>query len=207
MSLASALERLRAAVAPHSIDRRGSGTTQTRVNVRDLAELLDDHERMDAHLRTGHFHANRPAYPPRVDMLARAAADPGLYAGPRGDRGMGRWIADAILALECDLDEEEIRGVAKRMLRQADRLDQRIPETTYVLREGAAELLNQAGLIGRLRAALEPFACCANSIDDGDPDKEWAKFRLTVSLYRAARAAAPTTELIDEWYERTGRDA
>ncbi len=41
----------------------------------------------------------------------------------------------------------------------------------------------------RLAAALQPFAeCCEHIADDEDPE-EWAKFRLLVKHYRAARAA------------------
>lgn len=41
----------------------------------------------------------------------------------------------------------------------------------------------------RLRAALKPFADCCDQIADDEDDEEWAKFRLLIKDYRAARAA------------------
>lgn len=51
-----------------------------------------------------------------------------------------------------------------------------------------------AAEIRRLRAALKPFADCADELDGSEyvarePDGEWAKFRLLTDDYRAARAA------------------
>lgn len=166
MSLAHALERLRAAILPMSDAARGAGRDQVRIRTRDLIELMDDHQSLDAHARTAHFHANRPAYPPRVDMLARAASDPGMWAGPRGDRTMGRWIADAILVLEYRQAPDEIRRLNLRMLGLADRFVRSIPEAAYAMREGAAELTSQTGQIERLRRILArygdrlPMATC-----------------------------------------------
>jgi hypothetical protein len=40
-----------------------------------------------------------------------------------------------------------------------------------------------------LRAALKPFADCAEQIADSESDEEWARFRLTVGDYRRAYAA------------------
>lgn len=158
MSLSHAIERLRAAILPDADSRRGQGGDHVRIRTADLAQLLADHESMDARARVAHFHANRPAYPPRVDMLARAAADPGLFAGHRGDRSMGGWIADAILALEHQQSAEEIRSLVGRMLQIAkDYLAHRHAKGAYALQEGAAELAQQSGRIERLRRILARY--------------------------------------------------
>jgi hypothetical protein len=41
----------------------------------------------------------------------------------------------------------------------------------------------------RLREALEPFAECCDQIADTEDGEEWAKFRLLIKHYRAARRA------------------
>lgn len=181
MSLSHALQRLRAATAPRSDARRGAGADHVHIDARDLIELLDEHDRIDAILRTAHFHANRPAYPPRVNMLARAASDPGLYAGARGERTMGRWIADAILALEHQQAPEELKKLAGRMHQIAVRFGKTRGEISYALEEGAAELLQQSGRIERLRRIIHslgdrhslawcPRSDWQNEIDDA---MEW----------------------------------
>jgi len=43
-----------------------------------------------------------------------------------------------------------------------------------------------------LREALRPFAECAEQISDDENDEEWAKFRLLIKDYRAARKALDT---------------
>ncbi|MCH2239315.1 MAG: hypothetical protein MK060_15655 [Blastomonas sp.] len=43
--------------------------------------------------------------------------------------------------------------------------------------------------VERLRAALKPFADCCDQIADDEDDEEWAKFRLLIKDYRAARNA------------------
>lgn len=182
MALAHALERLWDAVRPGSDAGRGRDRERLSVPTRDLIELLEDHQRIDAQLRAAHFHANRPAYPPRVDMLARAASDPGLYAGPRGDRTMGGWIADAILALEHQQAPEEIRRLAKRMLDVGrEYRAHRHAKGAYALEEGAAELTQQSGRIERLRRILArygdrvPMAMChrADWQQEIDEALEW----------------------------------
>lgn len=45
------------------------------------------------------------------------------------------------------------------------------------------------GEIARLRAALKPFADCAEQIREDESDEEWAKFRLLTGDYRRAKAA------------------
>ena len=42
--------------------------------------------------------------------------------------------------------------------------------------------------IAALREALKPFADCCDQIEDTEDDEEWAKFRLLIKDYRAARA-------------------
>lgn len=44
-------------------------------------------------------------------------------------------------------------------------------------------------VIERLRSALKPFADCCEQIAADESDEEWAKFRLLIKDYRAARAA------------------
>lgn len=39
------------------------------------------------------------------------------------------------------------------------------------------------------KEALRPFADCCEYIDDAEDGEEWAKFRLLIKDYRAARAA------------------
>jgi hypothetical protein len=166
MSLAHALERLRCAILPQSEARRGAGGERVTIATRDLMELLTDHQSLDAQARVAHFHANRPAYPPRVDMLARAASDPGMYAGARGERTMGRWIADAILAVEHQQAPLEIQRLNLRMHQIAVRYGKTRGEISYALEEGAAELLQQSARIERLRRILDrygdrvPMATC-----------------------------------------------
>ncbi len=100
MSLAHALERLRDAVSPENMGHTSGGHRSVRVRVDDLAELLRDHQDMDAAGRAAHVLVHPQAYPPRNEMLARIASDPGAFAGYKGERSMGGWIADAILAVE-----------------------------------------------------------------------------------------------------------
>lgn len=166
MTLASALERLRAAVVPGADARRGVGGDHVRVRTADLAQLLDDYERIDARMRVAHFHQNRRAYPPRADMLARAASDPGAFAGSKGDRTMGRWISDAILAIESTFAPEEVRELDRRLRDVAAQLIKTRPQFGYTIREGAAELIDQSYRIERLRRVLArygdrvPMAMC-----------------------------------------------
>lgn len=51
-----------------------------------------------------------------------------------------------------------------------------------------AEAAANLAAIKALADAIEPFAKCADEIDDEDAE-EWAKFRLVVKEYRAAREA------------------
>lgn len=44
-------------------------------------------------------------------------------------------------------------------------------------------------LIGQMREALRPFAGCVEFIGASEDDDEWAKFRLIIKDYRAAKAA------------------
>ncbi|OHC97723.1 MAG: hypothetical protein A2792_09820 [Sphingomonadales bacterium RIFCSPHIGHO2_01_FULL_65_20] len=54
--------------------------------------------------------------------------------------------------------------------------------STYLMGRAADE-------IERLRDALKPFADCCDQIADDEDDEEWAKFRLLIKDYRAARDA------------------
>jgi hypothetical protein len=48
---------------------------------------------------------------------------------------------------------------------------------------------NLARPVQGLVEALRPFAECAEQISDDEDDEEWAKFRLLIKNYRAARTA------------------
>ena len=69
------------------------------------------------------------------------------------------------------------------------------PATTYaVCQQAATTITAQAAEIARLRDALQPFSDCCEELDGSEwtpraDDEEWAKFRLLVKHYRAARAA------------------
>jgi hypothetical protein len=166
VSLSSALERLRVAIAPGAEARRGAGGNYARVQTQDLAQLLDDHQEMDARLRTAHFHANRAAYPPRADMLARAASDPGAFAGYKGERSMGRWISDAILAIERNAAPEDIRRLAQDLSSHASKTRRARPGLSYSADHASVALVDQAAQIERLRRILArygdrvPMAMC-----------------------------------------------
>jgi hypothetical protein len=58
-----------------------------------------------------------------------------------------------------------------------------------------AQAAAQEQRIAELERALKPFADCCEQIADDEDDEEWAKFRLIIKDYRAARAALsePTT--------------
>ena len=55
--------------------------------------------------------------------------------------------------------------------------------------EWGAEWRKATVQIKVLVAALRPFADCAEFIDAAEDDEEWAKFRLLVKHYRAAKSA------------------
>ncbi len=109
MTFSATLERLRAAIDPNRVPH-GKVTVQ----VHDLELLLNDHARADAQLRAASVREHPQAYPPRHQMLASVAADPGAYAGYKGDRTMGRWIADAILEVERHVSRHLILEVIER---------------------------------------------------------------------------------------------
>lgn len=165
MSLSHALERIRKALIPGSDARRGQGE-YVRVGADDLAQLLADHESMDARARVAHFHANRPAYPPRADMLARAASDPGAFAGYKGERSMGRWISDAIVAIERNDAPEDIRRLAQDLSSHATGMRRARPGLSYSADQASVALVDQAAQIERLRRILArygdrvPMAMC-----------------------------------------------
>jgi len=47
-------------------------------------------------------------------MLARCASDPGAFVGYKGDRSMGQWIADAVLAVERHVTKPLLLEVVER---------------------------------------------------------------------------------------------
>jgi len=106
--LRHALERLNAALRPDSPARLGRVRNKMLVEVSDLEELLRDHHALDAAARAAHVRDVPQAYPPRNEMLARGASDPGMYAGYKGERSMGGWIADAILAVERRVARDDL---------------------------------------------------------------------------------------------------
>jgi hypothetical protein len=94
--------------------KEGSGKAMVTIRARDLHDLLIDHALLDVKARSAHVVDNPAAYPPRRMMLARVASDPGAFAGYKGERTMGRWIADAIMAVERHVERPMLIEVIER---------------------------------------------------------------------------------------------
>lgn len=91
------------------------------------------------------------------------------------------WLLDAVAMSIQD----------RRFLRGDPEYDKVAGEAILLNGEKAIRvaLEKQAEMIGRLRAALQPFADCCEYIKKSEDDDEWAKFRLVIKNYRDAREA------------------
>lgn len=92
-------------------------------------------------------------------------------------------------------DAERLRGLIERIEVVYDNLTPGVIDRADLdgmastCRQAATALAAQAEEIERLRGALKPFADCCDQIDDSEDDEEWAKFRLLIKDYRAAKSA------------------
>jgi hypothetical protein len=73
-----------------------------------------------------------------------------------------------------------IRATIRRDIKHRKSVQEGKPDRLAALLDEAG-----AGLVECLKA-LEPFAACAEQIDDKEDGEEWAKFRLLIKHYRSA---------------------
>jgi hypothetical protein len=99
-------------------------------------------------------------------MMARVANDPGAYAGPRQNRSMGQWIADALLRVERHSAPLELTKLARRL--DVVGIGMRAEHRSLV-REAGAEIIDQSHRLERMRRILArygdrvPMANCHRS--------------------------------------------
>jgi len=97
------------------------------------------------------------------------------------------------------LEQADVEGLVERLRGIADtaRPPRGWNASADDIDEAATTITAQAAAIARLEGALRPFADCCEELDGSEwtpraDDEEWAKFRLLVKHYRAARAALET---------------
>lgn len=138
----------------------------------------------------------------RLRGLAEAAT-PGPWHRGAGENG------DPQDPMKVWPDERGVGGLIARTGYQAPWdgwFQQPAADAAFIAAANPEVVISLINQVEALRAALAPFAACADELDGNEdvpraPDGEWAKFRLLTDDYRLARQALSTPSP-----DRTGRD-